>query len=949
MKRFIAPRGRSRIARAGLVFFLAIGFACDSGPLGHPPSAAAPIALKVNFQDAATPVPPGYVRDFGQPYGPRTAPGQGSGLTYGWVAPGTHTPRDLSAGGTTPGNGRRRNLDSDPRLDTLMHMQANDVPGFNGTPLPGTWEVALPNGSYTVTVAVGDPFVGGTPESHTINVEGTNAINHFVSTGAAGASTRHKTASVTVTVANGLLTLDASGGTNTKIDYVDIAATAVAPTTIKVNFQDAATVPPTGYVRDFGEPYGPRTAANEGSGLTYGWVQPGTTSPLNLVGNGRDRVGANPDVRQATLMHMQGNDVLGFNGTLLPGSWAVAVPNGAYTVTVSAGDAAGATDSVHQINIGDQNAIAAFVPTGTNPFATATRTVVVADGRLTINAIGGRNTKIDYADIIGMSDGGAHPSVLRVAPANLATNVPLTVGIAADVRLPTSGIDGGTLTATTARLTRVGDGAVVATNRNTSGGGDVIVLQPTAPLAPNTTYRFDVTSGLKDLNGVPFLPWSSVFTTGMGGGGGSGIAFTPVATGATGRSFTSVTKGPDGKLYAGTLTGEIVRFPINADGTLGTGQVITTVQQHDGGNRTVLGLTFDPGATASNPILWITDNYQFTGAANVPDWSSKIVRLSGANLETARDYVVGLPRSVRDHETNSIAFGPDGAMYITQGSNTAMGAPDGAWGNRPEHALNAAVLRLDLAKLGTALPLDVQTEEGGTYDPLVAGAPLTIYASGVRNAFDLVWHSNGHLYLPTNGSAAGGNAPGTPTTLPAACQNRVDLGANGPYTGPSVPGIANNAQTEEDWVFNVVQGGYYGHPNPARCEWAMNGANPTSGADPFEVGAYPVGTRPDRNYRSGGVYDLGAHYSPDGAIEYKGNAFGGALNGKLLVVRYSVGKDIIALSPDGPNGTITAVQVGITGLTGFNDPLDVTEDTATGNLYVTELSGQKIDLLRPTG
>ena len=42
----------------------------------------------------------------------------------------------------------------------------------------------------------------------------------------------------------------------------------------------------------------------------------------------------------------------------------------------------------------------------------------------------------------------------------------------------------------------------------------------------------------------------------------------------------------------------------------------------------------------------------------------------------------------------------------------------------------------------------MQTEEGGTYDPYAAGAPLTLYATGVRNAFDLVWHSNGHLYAP---------------------------------------------------------------------------------------------------------------------------------------------------------------------------------------------------------
>ena len=33
-------------------------------------------------------------------------------------------------------------------------------------------------------------------------------------------------------------------------------------------------------------------------------------------------------------------------------------------------------------------------------------------------------------------------------------------------------------------------------------------------------------------------------------------------------------------------------------------------------------------------------------------------------------------------------------------------------------------------------PLDVQTDEGGRYDPYAPGAPLTVYASGVRNAYE---------------------------------------------------------------------------------------------------------------------------------------------------------------------------------------------------------------------
>jgi hypothetical protein len=242
--------------------------------------------------------------------------------------------------------------------------------------------------------------------------------------------------------------------------------------------------------------------------------------------------------------------------------------------------------------------------------------------------------------------------------------------------------------------------------------------------------------------------------------------------------------------------------------------------------------------------------------------------------------------------------------------------------------------------------LNVQTSDGGgTYNPLAAGAPVTVYASGLRNAYDLVWHSNGQLYAPTNGSASGGSAPATPSPLPASCSSRIDSGTNGAYTGPQVPGLTSVPTAQDDFLFRVVKGGYYGHPNPLRCEWVLNGGNPTSGVDPAEVSQYPVGTLPDRNWR-GSSFDFGLHYSPDGAIEYKSTAFSSALRGKLLVVRYSAGDDIIVLTP-GPSGDITSADAAVPGLSGFVDPLDLVENTANGNLYVTELGAQRITLLRP--
>ncbi|GGP71042.1 Ig-like domain-containing protein [Saccharothrix coeruleofusca] len=713
-------------------------------------------------------------------------------------------------------------------------------------------------------------------------------------------------------------------------------AAPAAPFTARVNFSDEATAPPAGYARDFGEAYGARPG-----GQSFGWVALGTGTPLSLVGNGRNRGSAQPDVRLATFVHAQ--LPAGSPGVPTPGSWEIAVPDGAYAVTVAVGDAGAATDSAHYVNVEDQNGVAAFEPDSAVRHATATRVVVVTDGRLTLSPRAGVNSKFAYVDITGVPDGTARPSVRTLTPANLATGVSPTAGVVADLRLPGGAVDPATLTSATVRLTRVSDGAVVPAGVITSGGGDVVSLSPTAPLAASALHRFELTDGVRDVAGNRFLPYSGVFTTGTGGGGGP-AAFEQVFGVATGAPFTSVAFGPDGRLYAATTTGRLHRFPVNADGTLGAATVIDTVRAHataaglpGAPDRTVIGLAFDPASTAANPVLWITDNHG--GTANAPDWSGRIARLSGPDLSVYTEVVTDLPRSVKDHESNSLVFGPDGDLYLSQGSMNAMGAPDTTWGNRPEHLLSAAVLRLRPARLPASLPVNVRTEAGGGYDPYAAAAPLTIHATGVRNAYDLVWHRNGHLYAPTNGSAAGGNAPATPSPLPASCATRTD----GPYTGPAVASVTDNPVAETDYVFDVKPGRYYGHPAPIRCEWVLAGGNPTAGADPFQVGAYPVGTPPDRNFDLAGTYDAGLHASANGAIEYRG----GRLDGKLLVVRYSSGQDVQTFDV-APDGALSNRTTGITGLTGFRQPLDITQHPDRGHLYVTELGANRITLLRPT-
>ncbi len=539
---------------------------------------------------------------------------------------------------------------------------------------------------------------------------------------------------------------------------------------------------------------------------------------------------------------------------------------------------------------------------------------------------------------------GRRPSVRAVNPATNAKNVSEHSSISTNIlKLPNGGLNNGTITSENVYLTEVQTGAIVPSHVNGTGGGDAITLVPATKLKLKTTYKFTITSGVKDLTGASFVHYESFFTTGeIPTTNTKNVGFDKIDLPNTTGRHSTITIGPDGKLYALTIGGAIQRFVIKPDGTLDDPETIYALQNAHGSLqlRLSIGFAFDPSSTATNLIAWVTNcSYVFL---NGPEWDGRLTRLSGDHLQNVQDVLINLPRSAKDHLTNSIAFGPDSALYFTQGGNSAMGRADLTWNNRNEHLLSASVLRLDVSKLGPNLPLDVKTpESGGTYNPYAPNAPLTIYASGIRNAYDLVWHSNGNLYTPTNGSAAGGN---TPASVDGTLRTDGSI-----YKGPPVPALSNVQQTQHDYLFRVMKGGYYGHPNPLRGEYVLNGGNPTAAQDAEQVDDYPVGTKPDVNYR-GYAFDFQNNKSPDGAIEYKSNTFNCALKGKLLIVRYSQNDDIITLTPGGPNNDIISFVEGpsIEGFSGFIDPLDLTEDVKTGNIYVSEYGGEgKIILLRP--
>ncbi|CAA9250819.1 MAG: hypothetical protein AVDCRST_MAG95-1866 [uncultured Adhaeribacter sp.] len=535
------------------------------------------------------------------------------------------------------------------------------------------------------------------------------------------------------------------------------------------------------------------------------------------------------------------------------------------------------------------------------------------------------------------------PYVTAVRPADGFAGVALDQSVSVDLTYPSGkSINGNTVNPNTVKLYTVAVGGgteVTGTAVNATAAGDAITLS--APLQPSTTYEFSITDLVKDGNGLGMIPFTSRFTT----AGNSelpppieGVAFdevTLVDTTFGTAGFTSLVVGPDRRLYAATSEGKIERWDIKADGSI-TNHV--TINLFGLEKRLLIGFHFDPTAKTSNLIAWITHS---SGVFyDAPNWSGKISKIDITDPANPYlvDYVVNLPRSFKDHSTNSIDFGTDGALYLVQGSNSAMGAPDGAWGNRPETLLTAAVLRLDLTQAQTrVLPIDAKTEgPAGTYNPYLPDAPLTIYATGVRNAYDLVWHSNGALYVPTNGSAAGGNTP--------ALINGAIWSDGTAYTGPSVPALKDIRQSLNDYLFKIEKGGYYGHPNVLRREYILNGGNPTARQDPGEVAAtsasngYPEGTPTEPNYKAWS-YDFGLNISPNGVIEYKSNVFGGKLKGKLLVCRFSGGDDIMILEPSKTDKNIIQATEGIK-IPGFRrpfaNPLDIAEDPLNGNLYLSE-------------
>jgi hypothetical protein len=206
-----------------------------SGTANVTVTTASAFSAHINFSNNTTQVPAGYVNDTGLAYGLRS-----NGQTFGWATDNSGNARDRDAANAP-----------DERYDSLIHMGGD------------TWSIAVPNGTYTVHVAVGDPSFADVVSKLTVN--GVLTIN-----GSTNSSQLWLEGTMTVTVSNGLITIGEQAGSYDKIDYLDItsAGSSDQPPTV-ATAAGASPSPVTGTTTNLSV-----LGADDGSesNLTYTWT-----------------------------------------------------------------------------------------------------------------------------------------------------------------------------------------------------------------------------------------------------------------------------------------------------------------------------------------------------------------------------------------------------------------------------------------------------------------------------------------------------------------------------------------------------------------------------------------------------------------------------------------------------------------------------------------------------
>ncbi len=171
------------------------------------------------------------------------------------------------------------------------------------------------------------------------------------------------------------------------------------------------------------------------------------------------------------------------------------------------------------------------------------------------------------------------------------------------------------------------------------------------------------------------------------------------------------------------------------------------------GENGLLGIAFDPGYPA-DPYVYVTYGYR---TAN--DTLGAVARFTDVNGQ-GTDFTILLDsiKSAPGHQIQSLAFGPDGKLYVATGD-----------AYRADQAQDVNSLLGKILRLNPDGTLPADNPFPGSYT----------YAYGLRNNYDLAFDDQGVLYTAENGPSVNDEL------------NRIEAGGN--YGWPVVLGPAHDA------------------------------------------------------------------------------------------------------------------------------------------------------------
>jgi hypothetical protein len=490
------------------------------------------------------------------------------------------------------------------------------------------------------------------------------------------------------------------------------------------------------------------------------------------------------------------------------------------------------------------------------------------------------------------------------------------------------------------------------------------------------------------------------------------VSFTTQAVVSGLSNPTTLQFGPDGRLYVAQQDGLIKIYDVTqsvaGQWSAVEAQTLSLIKNipnyNDDGllnaaitDRQVTGILVT--GTAANPVIYVTSSDPRIGNfgdLNLDTNSGILSKLTWNGSSWSKvDLIRGLPRSEENHSPNGMTLSADGTkLYLAQGGNTNNGAPSNFFSNTPEYALTAALLEIDLVALET-IPNKVFTYAPGvtsTYkydlptldDPTVtnngaagnetaggmdvggpfggndglnqailpADAPLRIFATGLRNAYDVILTDSGKLFTVDNGGNQ--DLGGVPI-----------LDANGKPTNQ----FNNGGVGSSDFLYLLADGSYYGHPDPTRGNQTGSILSYGDGSQPQVIATIPnaaAAVPSGVQIASGFVIDpskftsstarlalegqftagqqslaqFGA--STNGLMEYTATSFNGEIKGDLITASFDGTLKLIQLAPDG-----VTVQGVTTLATPGGTPLDLVQGPG-GSIWVAQIGAGQILALTPS-